>query len=340
MPAPLTAVLAMRPTLLDELFPPDVQGRLRRVAEFPDPPSVRLDLADAAGQGMLAETELLLTGWGCPLITAEILDAAPRLRAIVHAAGSVKGHVSPEVFTRGITVSSAASANAVPVADYTMAMLVLAAKRSFGFAQSYREGDYFGPETVGEPVSRDIGLVGATVGVVGASRVGRLVIERLRAFGCSVLLADPYVKRVEVQDLGAWQVDVDDLCRQADLVTLHAPELSETRHLIDDRRLSLLRDGTTVVNTARGSLVDTDALARHCATGRVTAVLDVTEPEPLPAGHPLFSLPNVVLTPHVAGARGRELHLLGDFAVGEVERLAAGLTPRGIVRGADFERIA
>lgn len=330
----------MRPALLDELFPADVQDRLRRVAAFDEPPTVHADLPSAASRGRLERTELLVTSWGCPPITSAVLDAAPRLRAIVHAAGSVKGHVPPDVFTRDITVTSAAAANAVPVADYTMAMLVLAAKRAFGFAHDYRDGRYFGPDTAGEPVSRDVGLVGTTVGVVGASRVGRLVIERLRGFGCTVLLSDPYVDPAEVQALGAWQVDVDDLCRHADLVTLHAPELPETRHLVDDRRLGLLRDGAVLVNTARGSLVDTAALTRHCAAGRVAAVLDVTEPEPLPAGHPLFALPNVLVTPHVAGARGRELRLLGDFAVTEVERLVAGLPPRGVVHATDFERIA
>nr|WP_328818278.1 NAD(P)-dependent oxidoreductase [Nonomuraea cypriaca] len=133
---------------------------------------------------------------------------------------------------------------------------------------------------------------------------------------------------------------LDELCRRAELVTVHAPELPETRGLLGERRLALLRDGAVVVNTARGALIDTDALVRHCATGRIGAVLDVTDPEPLPPGHPLLRLPNVLVTPHISGARGRELRRLGEFAVAEVERLSRGRPLRGPVHPADLHRIA
>jgi phosphoglycerate dehydrogenase-like enzyme len=117
---------------------------------------------------------------------------------------------------------------------------------------------------------------------------------------------------------------VDDLCRRSDVVTVHAPALPETHHMLDARRLALLPDGALVINTARGSLIDTEALTEACATGRVSAILDVTDPEPLPAGHPLFGLPNVLFTPHLAGAQGRELRRLGEFAVAEVVRFLKG----------------
>ncbi|MCF6476980.1 hydroxyacid dehydrogenase, partial [Nonomuraea sp. MG754425] len=122
--------------------------------------------------------------------------------------------------------------------------------------------------------------------------------------GARVLLSDPYAGEEEAARLGARTVPLDELCRAADLVTVHAPELPETRGLLDGRRLALLRDGAVLINTARGALIDTDALVRHCAAGRISAVLDVTDPEPLPAGHALLGLPNVLVTPHISGARG------------------------------------
>ncbi|MEV4377746.1 hydroxyacid dehydrogenase [Streptosporangium sp. NPDC049644] len=327
------AAFAMRPLLLPELFPPDLRHRLSLVTRTDERVIESFD-------GPL-DVEILITGWGCPRIDADVLAAAPRLRAVVHAAGSVKGHLTAEVFDRGIAVSSAAEANARPVAEFTLAMLVLAAKQAIVKARAYSTRGWSGDPLPGVATpSEGGGLVGAVVGVIGASRVGRLVMERLRDHGAHILLSDPYIGPAQAADLGARPVPLDDLCREAELVTVHAPALPETRGLLDERRLALLRDGAVLVNTARGSLIDTDALVRHCATGRIGAVLDVTDPEPLPLGHPLLALPNVLVTPHLSGARGRELRRLGEFAVAEVERLARGLPLRGAVRPADLDRIA
>ncbi|MFB4278009.1 hydroxyacid dehydrogenase [Nonomuraea sp. MTCD27] len=329
---PLVA-FAMRPPLLPELFPLDLRRRLSLVTR------VHERVIDAF-DGPL-DAEILITGWGCPRIDADVLAAAPRLRAVVHAAGSVKGHLTEAVFDRGIAVSSAAQANAVPVAEFTLAMLVLAAKQAIPRARAYAAGAWSGDALPGVATPGDRGgLSGATVGVIGASRVGRLVMRALRGHGARILLSDPYTTVEEAAGLGARAVPLDELCRAAELVTVHAPELPETRGLLGERHLSLLRDGAVVVNTARGSLIDTGALVRHCSGGRIGAVLDVTDPEPLPPGHPLLALPNVLVTPHISGARGRELRRLGEFAVGEVERLARGRPLRGTVRVADLHRIA
>ncbi|MEV0387016.1 hydroxyacid dehydrogenase [Nonomuraea sp. NPDC050643] len=327
------AAFAMQPLLLPELFPLDLRRRLSLVTR------VRERVIDAF-DGPL-DAEILITGWGCPRIDADVLATAPRLRAVVHAAGSVKGHLTAAVFDRGIAVSSAAEANAVPVAEFTLAMLVLAAKQAFARSRAYAAGCWSGDALPGvaTPGERG-GLSGAVVGVIGASRVGRLVIGRLREHGARILLTDPYTSGEEAAALGARAVPLDELCREAELLTVHAPELPETRRLLDDRHLSLLRDGAAVINTARGALIDTDALVRHCAGGRIAAVLDVTDPEPLPAGHPLLTLPNVLVTPHISGARGRELRRLGEFAVAEVERLTHGHPLQGAVRPADLGRLA
>lgn len=314
--------------LSGELFPADLRERLTAVVH----------LLEGAS---LADVDILVTGWGCPRIDAALLQRAPRLRAVVHAAGSVKGLVAPEVFERGIVVSSAAAANAIPVADYTVAMLILAAKSVPRRVHAYAAGRWPAGPVPGVPSPGERGgLGGAVVGVIGASKVGRLVLDRLRPFGATVLLSDPYLDPVQARALGGELVDLDDLCRRSDLVTVHAPALPETRHLLDARRLALLPDGATVVNTARGILVATDALTTECLSGRINAILDVTDPEPLPPGHPLLSAPGVWVTPHISGARGSELRRLGEHAVAEVERLVAGLPLQGLVRHADLARIA
>ncbi|WP_020521875.1 hydroxyacid dehydrogenase [Catelliglobosispora koreensis] len=320
--------------LFPDLFPEEVHKRINNVAEVA--PVLLTEFDSEQAREVLAHTEILLTGWGCPRLSETVLLNAPRLKAVIHAAGTVKHHITPAVFERGILVSSAADANAQPVAEYTVAMLVLGLKRAFRYANEYAAGQPKHAHELGDPV----GLTGTTVGVIGASRIGRIVIRMLQAYDVRVLVHDPYVSAAEITALGAEPCDLDILCASSHAVSVHAPELPETRHMVNEERLALMRDGTLLVNTARGSLVDTAALARHCATGRLDAVLDVTEPEPLPAGHPLLGLPNVIVTPHLAGSRGRELRLLGAFAAAELERYAAGLPLRGLVAQADLHRIA
>ncbi len=288
------------------------------------------DVADvvAAPIGALGDVELLLTGWGCPPVDETVLAAAPRLRAIVHAAGSAKAHVTPACWARGIVVSTAAAANARPVAEYTLAMILLANKAAPGAERLYRERRARVDALAELPA---VGNLDKTVGVIGASRIGRRVIELLRPFDLELRVHDPYLPD---------SLPLDELLAAADVVTVHAPALPATRHMLDRRRLALLRDGATLINTARGALVDHEALIAELRSGRISAVLDVTEPEPLPADSPLFALPNVVLTPHIAGALGTEVRRLGDAAIAEVARYAAGEPFAHPLTAADLERVA
>ncbi|MFI5999506.1 hydroxyacid dehydrogenase [Streptomyces sp. NPDC051366] len=270
----------------------------------------------------LAEAEVLFTGWGCPPLDAEALDRMPRLRAVVHAAGSVKHHVTEACWERGLLVSSAAAANAVPVAEYTLAAILFANKRVLESAHAYRAAR--GPIDLLRRYPA-VGNYHRTVGIVGASLIGRRVMELLRPFDLRVLVHDPYADPAELAALGGECCALDELLRRSDVVSLHAPAVPQTRHLLDAARLALMPDGATLVNTARGSLVDTVALTEELVAGRLHAVLDHTEPEVLPTGSPLYNLPNVLLTPHVAGSLGGELDRLAAMAVEELERYAMGL---------------
>ena len=178
------------------------------------------------------------------------------------------------------------------------------------------------------------------IGLVGASTVGRLVIERLASLDVTVAVSDPYLDDHDAAALGVERMELDALCAWADVVSVHAPELPSTRHIIGAARLARMRDGAWLINTARGSIVDTDALTRECVSGRLCAFIDTPDPEPLPAESPLYDLPNVVLTPHIAGSLGREVSRLGEVAVAEVRRYLAGDALLHEVRAGDLERIA
>ncbi|MFE5888145.1 hydroxyacid dehydrogenase [Streptomyces sp. NPDC002285] len=334
-PHPLRAVFAMDPVHLPLLFPPPLMARLRQAAEL-DPALVVRDFTDPAAAEVLARAEVLITGWGCPHLDTDVLTAAPELRAVLHAAGSVRSLVGDSLWKAGVTVSSAVTGNALPVAEYTLAMILLAGKDTFGHRERFRT-------THAYPTHRETaatGNVGRRVGVIGASRVGRRLLELLRPFDFTVLLHDPYVSAAEAAELGAELLSLDDLLRRSDIVSLHAPDIPETYRMLDGERLGLIRDGGVLINTSRGALVDPGALTDELVSGRLYAVLDVTEPEPLPAGSPLYHLPNVFLTPHIAGSLGNELERLGRIVVEELERVVGGGGLVHEVREGDLGRVA
>jgi len=189
-----------------------------------------------------------------------------------------------------------------------------------------------------------MGTRGRTIGVVGASSIGRLVIERLRTLDVDVLVADPYLDGdpylSEIESHGARRVGLDELLAASDVVTLHAPLLEATRHMIGAAQLARMSDGAWLVNTARGGLVDTDALTAEVVSGRLRAVVDTSDPEPLPADSLLYDHEGAVLTPHIAGSLGSEVGRMGDLAVTEVERFVAGEPPLHPVVRSDLDRIA
>ena len=331
-----TIVLAMAPALTAELFDEPLLARLARAGEVPDARPLA-SFGDARAETLLPRAEVLLTSWGCPPIDERVLVRAPRLRAIVHAAGTVKQHVTQACFDRGLAISSAAAANALPVAEYTLAAILFANKQIFRLRDRYREFRSF------RLWSRELPGLGnyrKRVGLVGASRIGRRVLELLAPFDLEPLLFDPYVDEAEARALGAEKLELDELLSRSDIVSLHAPALPETRHLLDARRLALLRDGATLINTARGALVEGAALERELVSGRIDAIIDTTEPEILPADSPLYVLPNVFLTPHVAGSLGSETRRMADLAVGEVERFARGEPLRYAIRADELARTA
>nr|WP_257002002.1 hydroxyacid dehydrogenase [Streptomyces sp. WZ.A104] len=321
-PRPRT-VLAMSRETRAAVLAPGALDRIARIADL-DPGLLvtDFDADDPAQRAGLRDAEVLFTGWGCPPLGSAALSAMPRLRAVIHAAGSVKHHITQDVWDRGITVSTAATANALPVAEYTVAAILLSNKHVLHSARLYREERSRVNLLTRFPA---IGNYRRTVGVVGASRIGRRVVELLRPHDLRVLVHDPYLDEDEARALGVERTGLDALVSLSDVVSIHAPELPSTRHLFDAPRLALMRDGATLVNTARGSLVDTEALVKELAAGRLNAVLDHTEPEVLPPDSPLYDLPNVLLTPHIAGSQGGELHRLADAAVDELERYAHGL---------------
>lgn len=261
--------------------------------------------------------DVLMTGWSTPALSPALLDACKALKLVVHCAGTVRYLVDPSFFDRNIRLVNSADANAVPVAEFLLSWILRWNKQLPTFENRYRSGQFFEKNDSNE--FDLIGNRGKTVGVISASRVGRRLIALLQHFELDVLLCDPFCTTQQTSAIGARKVKLPELMRASDVVSICAPLLPETVNLIGAAQLADMRDGTLLINTSRGKLVDHDALLPELKSGRLSAVLDVTEPEPLPQGSPFFSLPNAFLTPHVAGSMGLEIHRMTDSALSEIE---------------------
>ena len=258
-----------------------------------------------------------LTGWGTPPLDDEVLAASPDLGLVAHTAGSIRRLVPQPAVGHRVTVCQAAAVIAESVAELVIAQILASIRELHLLDKGLRDGATWGDLRVRHPGR----LLGArTVGVVGASRTGRAVIGLLRAFGAAVLVSDPLLTDEDAGGLGVTSVDLDTLLQRCDVVTLHAPLLASTHHLLGRRELALLPDRALLVNSARGGLVEPESLLAELRSGRIQAALDVYPDEPLPPDSPWRDVPNAILSPHSAGHTLDSHQRQGAAMVGEVER--------------------
>ncbi len=290
----------------------------------------------------IAGYDALVTGWGSPSLNAEFFGRADRLKIIAHSAGSVKFMLDRELVDKylipqDICVFSANRAIAYNVAESTVGYLIAVPRRWIEFTTRFRStGRWRAPDIESEGQF----LLGAVVGLVSASTVAREVIKLLQPFEVAILVYDPYLCDDEAARLGVEKVELNELFRRSDMVSLHAPKIAETTNMIGEEQLKLLRDGAALINTARGSVIDHDALLRECQTGRIVVALDVTEPEPLPEDSPFRELENVIITPHIAAHGSYGLFRIGQTAVKALQDRFAGRQVEGAVNFDAFEQLA
>jgi phosphoglycerate dehydrogenase-like enzyme len=272
--------------------------------------------APSAGErAVLRNADALVTTWDSPRFGEELVDVAPRLRLIAHCGGEVKGRFARGLFSR-VTIANAPGPMAFYVAELAVAFLLQAARRLDEHREALRRPSNRIYELIHTHGGALETLRGRTVGLVGLGRIGRELARLLRPFGARLLVHDPYVPRAARRAY----------CRiRSEFLVLAAALTPETRGLFDARRLSMLRDGATVVNVGRGGLVDLEALTSEVRHGRLRCALDVTDPlEPLPPRHPLRRMRGAALTPHV-GAASRVVRLaMADIVLDTLERFFRG----------------
>ena len=283
---------------------------------------------------LLPPADACITSWDVAQLDADVMAAAPRLRALAHMGSSVKRFVSDALWERGVQVTSAGLALAVDVAETTLGLMIVGLKRVWPLARHVRDGGW--RETPWWPARE---MFGKEVGIIGASNVGRHVIKLLQGFDVRVLVSDPFISAEEAAALGAQKVELEELLRRSDVVSLHAPGKPDTFHMLNAERLALMKENALLINTARGSLIDEAALVSALSKGRFFAFLDVTDPEPPAADSPLRRLENVVIMPHLAGCI-ENCGRMGEMAVEELRRFFAGEPPLYPVRPDMFGRIS
>jgi phosphoglycerate dehydrogenase-like enzyme len=315
---PLILVLP-RPSLYHQLFATDADQALRQLGEIVFQ-GQELDLTSEELASRIPGIDAVITGWGSPPFSDQILAAADHLSIIAHSAGSIKHMLPRAVFERGIAVTHAAPAIAPAVADLSLALTMLLLRRVNLHDRALHAGDWASAAAL--PMGSEVS--GTRVGVVGAGYTGRCFIRLLRALEAEVWVYDPYLNDERARTLGVRAVPLPQLLAECPVVSVQAPSTPQTHHMIGAPELRLLRDGACFINTARSWVVDYEALLTELKTGRIYAALDVFDTEPLPGDNPFRHLDNVILTPHIAGASTQSRHRQGRYVVEELQRFFSG----------------
>ena len=265
---------------------------------------------------MLPGAAAVITSWGSPPVTEEHLAVADALEIVGHAAGSVKTRLAPAGHERGIVLLSAADVIAESVAEYTLWAMLSGQRNLFRYERIMKS------ERGWRPAQEWSGhcLYAKKVGIVAASMVGRRVIALLKPFGCDVMVYDPYLSQEDAHRSGVRRVGLAELFASADIISIHAPITPETRGMITRAHFQSIRDGALFVHTARAWVLDQDALLAELQKNRFNAYIDVFDPEPLPADHPLRDLDNVFLSPHISGHTVENRMRLVEEIARDIER--------------------
>ena len=268
---------------------------------------------------VMKDATICVTSWGNNPVDADILSVCPDLKLLVHAAGSVKPVVSDDLWKKGVRVSSSAPMLSMGVSETALGFTISASKNFYALNDSLHHGGWAeGKENIRE-------LYELTVGVISGGWAGRHYIELLKPFQVDILLYDPFISEEKAKEMGCRKATFEEVLEQSDIISIHAPSIPETFHLFNKDTLAKMKKDAVLINTARGSIIDEQALYEHMKAGNLKyACLDVYDPEPPAADNPLRTLPNVIMTPHLAGLANNGLKKIGQHVCEEIEKFLAG----------------
>lgn len=268
------------------------------------------------------DVEIIFSTWGMPHFSVEeIKSTFPSLKCVFYAAGTVQSFAR-EFLACGVKVFSAWAANAVPVAEYTVAQIVLANKGFFTTSAFHSVGDIEISQKIKSSV---IGNYDVDIGIIGAGMIGKLVINMLKNYRLRIKVFDPFLADDTAAELGVKKCSLEELFSTCMVISNHLANNEQTRGMLNYALFSKMLPYATFINTGRGAQVVEDDLQKVLSErSDVTAILDVTYPEPPEPGHPFYSLRNCILTPHIAGSMGNEVVRMAEYIIEEYERYISG----------------
>lgn len=317
----LNGIILGNPDVLDHVFDQENMARYSQHLKWVSGPASAEQIV--ADPDILSEVEVIVGTWGMPTFGREVLDAAPKLKAIFYAAGSVRYFTPDEFWNRNIVLSSGYAANAVPVAEFTIAQLILGLKQALYMERIVQKGRDW--QNAQANTSGIKGLYRSTIGLVSYGAIARLVRQLLKAYEVNVLVYDPFLGKAEAKQDHVTPVSLEEIFKRCDAVSIHTPHLPETENLITREHITSMPEYGVFINTARGAVIDEPGMIQ--ALGErpdIQAMIDVTYPEPPESNSPLYDLPNLFMTPHIAGSMGRERARLGAFMADELDRFVLG----------------
>lgn len=301
----------------DWIYSPDDRRKIREMASVAPELYTRAFLR--ANPEALADIDVIFSGWNGPRIDEEFLKHAPALKLVLYGAGSLSTVATYFAWDRGVRFCSAAYGNSIPVAEYSLAAILLGLKHVWHHAASSKAHKRWLSHHAAPGCYRSI------VGIASLGMIARILIEKLKSFDLEVIAYDPFIPPEDAGHLGVELVSLQDLFRRSDAISIHTPLLPETRGLITGELISSMKPGATLINTSRGAVIqETELLEVAARRPDLQFVLDVTDPEPPVAGSQIFDLPNVITTPHIAGSMGRECQRMGRLMLDELRRYLAG----------------
>ena len=267
---------------------------------------------------VLQDVEVIFATWGIPSFSDEQLAQLPQLKAVFYAAGNVKGFAWP-LIEHDIILVSAWAINAIPVAEMVLSQILLTCRGYFRAVRTYQV-----EKNKGRPFHPP-GVNGETIGVIGMGWIGRRLTEHLHRFGFNILASDPYLTAERAAELGVEKVSLEELFKRSYIVSNHIPDLPTTKNVLDGSLFETMRDGATFINSGRGAqVVEADLIRLMRQRPDLTALLDVTDPEPPAPQSELWTLPNVIMSPHIGGTTGDEVVRLADCVIDEFIAWDAG----------------
>ena len=310
------------------IFLCDTKGNIERVYKScmtsfePSDRTVYTKADVLANPAVFAEVEVIFSTWGMPTMSEEeIRRCFPALKALFYGAGTVQKFARPFLHC-GVKVFSAWAANAVPVAEMTVAQIILANKGYFLTNRLYHQE---GNKAAKASFVACRGNYGETVGIIGAGMIGKLVIQMLKQYRLKVLVFDPFLPDETAEELGVEKYDLPTLFSRAFVVSNHLANNAQTKGMLTYDLFTRMRENAVFINTGRGAQVVEDDLVRILRERPdLTALLDVTHPEPPEEHHPFYTLPNCLLTPHIAGSAGDEVQRMGEYKLRECQCYLTG----------------